>query len=290
MGLLEGAGAFITGGGISVGRACVELFRKEGAEVAFLDIRADRTQAVIDATGAHGYVADLADRGAVFAAIDDAAARMGRLTVLVNVASVMQGGRVVDTTEAQLDRMLAVNVKGYYFATQAAIPHMLKAGKGSLIQFGSVAATHPAWGESYGIVKASQVALAYQCAMEYAPTIRSNAVLCGWIADSPASRLLQTIPELIDPILADHPMHRAATSAELAGVCLFLASDLSSSVNGETIVADGGQTRTQGNLNALMQKIGPLFGAHPELIERNARNLAAVTPDELTGKRTRGAG
>lgn len=285
MGLLDGARAFITGGGISVGRACVELFLEHGAQVAFLDIRADRTQAVIDTTGAHGYVADLADRAAVHAAIDDAAGKMGGLTVLVNVASVMQGGRVVDTTEEQLDRMFAVNVKGYYWSTQAAIPHMLRAGKGSLVQFGSVAATHPAWGESYGIVKASQMALAYQCAMEYAPTIRSNAVLCGWIADSPASRLLQTIPELIDPILADHPMHRAATSAELAGTCLFLASDLSSAVNGETLVADGGQTRTQGNLNALMQKIGPLFAKDPELIRQNARNLAAVTPDELMKRR-----
>jgi NAD(P)-dependent dehydrogenase (short-subunit alcohol dehydrogenase family) len=180
--------------------------------------------------------------------------------------------------------MFAVNVKGYYWSTQAAIPHMLKAGRGSLVQFGSVAATHPAWGESYGIVKASQMALAYQCAMEYAPTIRSNAVLCGWIADSPASRLLQTIPELIDPILADHPMHRAATSMELAGTCLFLASELSSAVNGATIVADGGQTRTQGNLNALMQKIGPLFAKDPDLIRRNAQNLAAVTPEDLIGK------
>lgn len=281
MGLLDGAKAFVTGGGISVGRACVELFLQHGAQVAFLDIRADRVEAVRRATGAHGYVADLADRAAVFAAIDDAAAKMAGLTVLVNVASVMQGGRVVDTTEEQLDRMFAVNVKGYYWSTQAAIPHMLDAGKGSLVQFGSVAATHPAWGESYGIVKASQMALAYQCAMEHAPTIRSNAVLCGWIADSPASRLLQTIPELIDPILADHPMHRTATSAELAGTCLFLASDLSSAINGETIVADGGQTRTQGNLNALMQKIGPLFAKNPDLIRQNAQNLAAVTPDDL---------
>lgn len=279
--LLENAKAFVTGGGISVGRACVELFLEHGAQVAFLDIREDRVAAVRQATGAHGYVADLADRAAVLAAVNDAATRMGGLTVLVNVASVMQGGRVVDTTEAQLDRMFAVNVKGYYWSTQAAIPHMLAAGKGSLVQFGSVAATHPAWGESYGIVKASQVALAYQCAMEYAPAIRSNAVLCGWIQDSPASRLLQTIPELIDPVLADHPMHRAATSAELAGTCLFLASDLSSAVNGAAIVADGGQTRTQGNLNALMQKIGPLFAQDPDLTRRNAENLAAVTPDQL---------
>lgn len=281
--LLENAKAFITGGGISVGRACVELFMREGAKVAFLDIREDRTDAVMRATGALGYVADIADRDAVCAAVDDAAAKMSGITVLVNVASVMEGGRVVETSEAQLDRMFAVNVKGYYWATQAAIPHMLRAGKGSLVQFGSVAATNPGWGESYGIVKASQLALAYQCAMEYAPTIRSNAIVCGWIQDSPASRLLQTIPEIIAPIMADHPMHRAATSAELANVCLFLASDMSSAINGETIVADGGQTRTQGNLNALMQRMGPLFAAHPDLVTKNLKNLAAVTPDDLMG-------
>lgn len=279
--LLENARAFVTGGGISVGRACVERFAEEGAQVAFLDIHAGRTQAVTQATGALGYVADIADRAAVFAAVNDAAAKMGGLTVLVNVASVMEGGRVVDTSEAQLDHMFAVNVKGYYWATQAAVPHMLSAGKGSIVQFGSVAATHPGWGESYGIVKASQLALAYQCAMEYAPTIRSNAVICGWIQDSPSSRLLQTIPEVIGPIMADHPMHRGATSAELANVCLFLASDLASAINGETVVADGGQTRTQGNLNALMQQMGPLFAADPELLARNLRNLAAVTPEEL---------
>lgn len=281
--LLQGAKAFITGGGISVGRACVEAFLREGAKVAFLDIREARTQAVIQATGALGYVADIADREAVFAAVNDAAEKMGGMTVLVNVASVMEGGCVVDTTEAHLDRMFAVNVKGYYWSTQAAVPHMLKAGKGSLIQFGSVAATNPGWGESYGIVKASQLALAYQCAMEYAPVIRSNAVMCGWIKDSPASRLLQTIPELIDPIMADHPMHRAATSAELADVCLFLASDLSNSINGETIVADGGQTRTQGNLNALMRKMGPTFASHPDLVARQVKNSAAVTPEDLMG-------
>jgi len=281
MGLLAGAKAFVAGGGISVGRACVERFEQEGARVAFLDVHEARTRAVSEATGAHGYTVDIANRDAVVAAIDDAAQRMGGLTVLVNVASASAGRRVVDTREADLDLMVDVNLKGYYWTTQAAIPHMLEAGKGSLIQFGSVGATHPGFGEAYGVVKASQVTLAYQCAMEYAPTIRSNAILAGWIQDSPSSRLIQEIPELIDPILADHPMHRTATSEELANVCLFLASDLSSSINGETIVADGGQTRTQGNLNATMQRSPELFASDPQLAERRARMLEAATPEDL---------
>jgi NAD(P)-dependent dehydrogenase (short-subunit alcohol dehydrogenase family) len=281
--LLEGAKAVIVGGGISVGRACVELFQKEGARVAFLEINEARAKAVMDATGAPGYVVDIADKDAVFAAMADAAEKMGGITVLVNVASEMKGGRVIDTTEKQLDRMIAVNLKGYYWTTQAAIPYMLQAGKGSIVQFGSVAVTNPGWAESYGIVKASQVTLAYQCCMEYSPVIRSNAVLAGWIEDSPSSRFIQEIPELIDPIMADHPMHRAAKAAELANVCLFLASDLSSYVNGETIVADGGQTRTQGNLNATMQGMGGVL-SDPDSLAKLIRRTQAVTPEEVMGE------
>lgn len=280
-GLLDGAKTFIAGGGISVGRACVEVFQREGAQVAFLEIDPARTEAVVEATGALGYTVDISDREAAQAAIDDAASKMGGLTALVNIASHMEGGRVLDTTEAQIDRMVEVNIKGYYWTTQAAIPHMLAGGNGSIIQFGSVAATHPGFAESYSIVKASQLALAYQLAMEHAPTIRSNAVMCGWITDSHKSRLLQTIPELIDPIMADHPMHRGATSEELAKVCLFLASDLSSCINGETLVADGGQTRTQGNLNAMFQNMGQVFAKNPELIARLMKMQAAATPEEL---------
>jgi len=280
--LLEGAKAFIAGGGISVGRACVEVFQREGATVAFLDINEARTRAVMDATGALGYVVDIADRDAVFAAMADAAEKMGGITVLVNVASEMRGGRVVETTQKQLDRMIDVNVKGYYWTTQAAIPYMLEAGRGSIIQFGSVAATNPGWAESYGIVKASQITLAYQCCMEYSPVIRSNAVIAGWIEDSPTSRFIQEVPELIDPIMADHPMHRAAKSIELANVCLFLASDLSSYINGETIIADGGQTRTQGNLNATMQRMRQVL-SDPDLLAKFVKRTQAVTPEEVMG-------
>ena len=280
--LLEGAKAFIAGGGISVGRACVEVFQREGATVAFLDINEARTRAVMDATGALGYVVDIADRDAVFAAMADAAEKMGSITVLVNVASEMRGGRVVETTQKQLDRMIDVNVKGYYWTTQAAIPYMLEAGRGSIIQFGSVAATNPGWAESYGIVKASQITLAYQCCMEYSPVIRSNAVIAGWIEDSPTSRFIQEVPELIDPIMADHPMHRAAKSIELANVCLFLASDLSSYINGETIIADGGQTRTQGNLNATMQRMRQVL-SDPDLLAKFVKRTQAVTPEEVMG-------
>jgi len=256
MGLLGGAKAVITGGGASVGRACVELFLKEGAQVAFLEIREERTREVVNSTGALGYTVDIADKSAVAAAMTDAAEKMGGITVLVNVAS--QGGmnRVHETPDDELDRMIDVNLKGNYYTTRAAIPHMLKAGKGSIVQFSTVGAFRPGYAEgSYCAAKAGQFTLSYLCAMEYSPVIRSNVIASGWIEDSPTSRFIQRVPEWIEPIMADHPMHRAMKSMELAKVCLFLASDMSSAVNGATIVADGGQTRTQPNLNATLKKV-----------------------------------
>ena len=256
MGLLEGAKAVITGGGASVGRACVELFLEEGAQVAFFEIREERTREVVNSTGALGYTLDIADKSAVVAAMTDAAKKMSGVTVLVNVAS--QGGLnlVHETPDNELDRMIDVNLKGNYYTTRAAIPYMLKAGIGSIVQFSTVGAFRPGYSEgSYCAAKAGQFTLSYLCAMEYSPIIRSNVIASGWIEDSPTSRFIQKVPEWIDPIMADHPMHRAMKSMELAKVCLFLASDMSSAINGATIVADGGQTRTQPNLNATLKKV-----------------------------------
>lgn len=248
--LLAGESVFVAGGGISVGRACVELFLREGGQVAFLDHDRARVEAVRKATGALGYTCDIADRAAVKAALDDAAKQLGGLTALVNVASFTAVAPVAEVTEIDLDRMTAVNLKGYYWTTQAVIPHMLSAGHGSIVQLSSIAANKPAWGEAYSLFKGAQVTLAYQVANEYGPAIRSNALLAGLIEDSPRLRQVQTIPAIIGPVLADHPMGRAMHAAELARACLFLASPASAAINGAAIVADGGQTRTQPNLNA----------------------------------------
>ena len=176
--------------------------------------------------------------------------------------------------------MFAVNVKGYYWSTQAAIPHMLKAGKGSPCS----SAASPR-----RIPRGASRTASSRRARWRSPTsarwstpdhpLERGAVRL--IADSPASRLLQTIPELIDPILADHPRctarRRPRSLAEPPRI-----GPVERAINGETIVADGGQRRTQGNLNALMQKIRPLFAKNRISSGRTrTQNLAAVTPDDL---------
>jgi NAD(P)-dependent dehydrogenase (short-subunit alcohol dehydrogenase family) len=279
--LLANKKIFIAGGGMSVGRACIDLFQQHGARVAFLDIHPERVAKTVEATGALGYCVDIADKDAVHKAINEAALAMGGLTALLNIASEMQGGTVAQTRDEHLDRMIDVNIKGFYWSTQAAIPHLLESGNGSIVQFGSVAATHPGYGESYGFAKAAQIALAYQLAMEHAPTIRSNALLCGWISDSPKSRALTQSDALTAAIFEDHPMQRPATAEELAGACMFLVSDLSMAVNGETIVADGGQTRTQGNLNAMFKNLPKLLADDPQLLTRMQKMTQANSPEEL---------
>lgn len=287
---LAGGKAFITGGGGSVGRACVELFLQEGAQVAFLEVNPERTQATMAATGALGYTGDMMDKHVLVAAIDDAASKLGGLTVLVNTPAGYGatrptltsgiGGLVTELTDQLLANNNLLHINAHLWATQAAIPHMLKSGKGSIIQFGSVASTNPGWSEVYGIQKAGQTTLAYQCAMEYAPTIRSNALICGWM--EPAYQgALQRNPAGIAKIMADHPLHHPNSLADLAKACLFLASDLGSAINGELVFADGGQTRSQANMSPVMRELNARLRSDRAFAARQHANLHAATPDEL---------
>lgn len=256
MKLLEGARAIVTGGGASVGRACVEVFIAHGARVAFLEIDPERAREVEAATGSKGYVVDIADRAAVEAAISEAAAWLGGVTVLVNQASCCFLNVVHQQTDAEFERTLDVNIKGHFYCTRAVIPHMLAAGKGSIVDISSVAATNPGWAEStYCAAKAAQIVLSKEVAIDYAPVIRANSLAVGWIHDSPTSSGIQQVPELIDPVFDEHPSGRGGQSWEIANVALFFASDMSSYVTGQCLIVDGGQTLPQPGLNGTMRRI-----------------------------------
>jgi NAD(P)-dependent dehydrogenase (short-subunit alcohol dehydrogenase family) len=264
MKLLDGARVIITGGGASVGRACIDVFQQHGAQVAFLEIDAERARLAEQATGAKGYVVDIADKAAVEAAIADAAARLGGITVLVNTASCCFLNVVHNQTDAEFERTVDVNFKGHFYCTRAVIPHMLQAGKGSIVDVSSVAATNPGWAEStYCAAKAAQIVLNKEVAMDYAPVIRANSLAVGWIRDSPTSEFVQRVPELIDPIWNEHPSGRGGETWEIANVALFFASDLSSYVTGQCLIVDGGQTLPQAGLNGTLRKIVAQMRAEP---------------------------
>jgi NAD(P)-dependent dehydrogenase (short-subunit alcohol dehydrogenase family) len=133
---------------------------------------------------------------------------------------------------------------------------MLEAGKGSIVDISSVAATNPGWAEStYCAAKGAQIVLNMEVAMDYAPVIRANSLAVGWIHDSPTAGPMQAIPELIDPILDEHLSGRGGESWEIANVALFFASDLSSYVTGQCLKVDGGQTLPQPGLNGMLRKV-----------------------------------
>lgn len=277
MKLLEGAKAIVTGGGASVGRACVEVFQQHGAQVAFLEIKPKRAQAVQEATGAKGYVVDIADKGVVEEAIADAAQHLGGITVLVNQASACFLNVVHHQTDEEFERTVDVNLKGHFYCTRAVIPHMLAAGKGAIVDISSVAATNPGWAEStYCAAKAAQIVLNKEVAIDYGPVIRANSLAVGWVADSPNSAFIQSDPELIDPVFNESPSGRSGQSWEIANAALFFASDLSSFVTGQCLIVDGGQTLPQAGLNGTMRKLVAMMRNEPVSVKQRG-----VAPDRF---------
>ena len=137
--------AIVTGGAVGIGRACVIRMAEEGAKVAILDRQEAEGQALAAELTSQGHEAafwpvDVADEAAMKAAIDAVAARFGGLHVLVNNAGISGSPKPTDqVTEAEWDLVQAVNVKGVFFGTKHAIPHLRAAGKGAIIHLSSIA-------------------------------------------------------------------------------------------------------------------------------------------------------
>jgi NAD(P)-dependent dehydrogenase (short-subunit alcohol dehydrogenase family) len=253
---LQGKVAFITGAGNGQGRAAAGLFARHGAQVVVADFdrdAADRTVAEIrqaegQALAVYGDVGVEAD---VRRMVETAVERFGALHVLYNNAGVLWKDRdrsVVDTEEQWWDRVMAINLKGVYFTCKYGIPHLLRAGGGSIIVIGSVSAlrgfTLPQ--DAYTASKGALISLTKSLAVQYARhNVRANIIHPG-IVETPMQA-----PYLADPAKraafeAATPLGRLARPEEIASVALFLASDESSYVTGAEIAVDGGYTATGG--------------------------------------------
>ena len=251
---LRGRTAVITGAGSSIGRATAELFASEGAGVAILDRDAPAAEAAaeaISATGgvAHPVVADVSSPDDVSRAIASSARLLGRLDIVFNNAGVAPSGSVLDTDEDEWDRCFAVNVKGVYLTSRAAIPHLRAAGGGSIINQASVAALiGMANFSAYSAAKGAVVSLTRAMAIDLAPLgIRVNA-LCPGAVHTPVMEPLMrnhgggSLERGLELTAAKHPIGRLGTPAEIAGAALFLASDDAAFVTGATLPVDGGRT------------------------------------------------
>jgi NAD(P)-dependent dehydrogenase (short-subunit alcohol dehydrogenase family) len=247
---LAGRVALVTGAARGIGRAIATTLAGHGALVVATDLPSaapllDALVAEIANRGglARAVPADISRKAEVDALVQSTMDGSGRIDILVNNAGIHDyPAPLLETSEADWDRLFAVNVKGVLFACQAAVPHMRAQGTGSVINIASDSAFDVIADEGgYGISKIAVVRMAAYLAKELAGTgIRVNSLAPGWVR----SRL--TEPFFQDPVSAASifdavPARRIAEPDEIANVVLFLASDLASYVNGHCIVVDGGR-------------------------------------------------
>jgi NAD(P)-dependent dehydrogenase (short-subunit alcohol dehydrogenase family) len=233
----EGKVALVTGAASGIGRATVERLVDEGALVVALDVTpVDEAPGIVPLTG------DVSDPAVAESAVAAAVERFGALHVLANVAGILRTARTHEHDFATWDRVLAVNLTGTFACCRAAIPALLDAGGGAIVNTASTAALsgHP-WAAAYSASKGGVLALTKVIAVEYAREgIRANCVCPGSI-DTPITGDF-VFPEGADARLVKRLMaiDRPRGPETVAAAIAFLASDDAAHVNGESLRVDGG--------------------------------------------------
>ena len=243
----------ITGAALGIGRACAIRLAEEGANIALFDVLDPPGQALAAELATRGFPArywhvDVTSEAALKAAIDDVAAHYGSVDVLVNNAGVAGVNKPThEITEAEWDWVQAVNVKGVFFATKHAIPHMKRGGRGSIINLSSIyglvgAADVPPYHASKGAVRL----MSKTDAMIYAPDrIRVNSVHPGFIwTPMVEAHLKSTGATDVEAAKAAtgqlHPLGHMGDVDDIAWGVVYLASQESKFVTGSELVIDGG--------------------------------------------------
>jgi 3-oxoacyl-[acyl-carrier protein] reductase len=255
---LDGKVAIVTGAGRGLGRAISSRLAEAGATVVCADIvestALDTAALITDAGGcATGAVLDVTRRTDVDELVTATVAEHGHLDVMVNNAAIIVDGLVLDTSEEDLDRVMAVNFKGVFFGCQAAGRVMVKQGSGSIINLASGAIDMPTPTlVCYSTAKAAVAQLSRTLAMELAPQrVRVNAIAPGWI-DTPmnerhARRADGTLDEEQQAAYREQraklsPMNMAGEPDDIAFAALYLASPAAKFVTGIVMRPNGGST------------------------------------------------
>jgi NAD(P)-dependent dehydrogenase (short-subunit alcohol dehydrogenase family) len=253
-GRLSGKVAVITGAGSGIGRAAAELFAREGADVALVDLNAEAAAEAAGKIAAAGgrtlaAGADVSDAAQVSRAFSQISGEFGRVDVLYNNAGVNSAGSVTDATDEDWDRCFAVNAKGTFLCSREAGRLMVAGGGGSIINQGSVAAlVGIANFASYCASKGAVVALTRSMSVDLAPRgVRVNAICPGTVYTPLMEPMLRArgngdLAAGLAMTTVKYPIGRLGTPEEIAAVALFLASDDSSFLTGSVITADGGMT------------------------------------------------
>jgi NAD(P)-dependent dehydrogenase (short-subunit alcohol dehydrogenase family) len=248
---LDGKHAVITGAGSGIGRAIARTFAAQGAHVSVLERDEAAGAATVDlireAGGAADAIAcDVSSAPSVASAFDRAAAA-APIDILVNNAGVSHIGTVTTTSEADLDRLYAVNVKGVYLCSNAAIPRMVDAGGGAILNLASIASLIGLVDRfAYSMTKGAVLTMTRSIAVDYIKQgIRCNCVcparvhtpfVDGYLRDSYPGRE----QEMFEQLSQYQPIGRMAEPEEVAALALYLCSDEASFITGQAYPIDGG--------------------------------------------------
>ncbi len=254
MARLQGKVAFITGAAMGMGRATAELFAAEGARVAVTDFNEEAGRATAEAIAAQGgdavfHPLDVSDERQVADAVARVVERWGTIDVLVNCAGVIGPDKQThEVTEEEWDALFAVDVKGVFFATKHAVPHMIAQRSGSIVNFSSI---YGLIGNDefspYHVAKGAVTMLTKQDAASYGQyNVRVNSVhpstVLTPLVEGIANAFEGGLPAYERHMTSNQSIRRLGTPLDVAYAVLFLASDESSWVTGVNLPVDGGYT------------------------------------------------
>lgn len=245
MKLLQGKVAVITGAARGIGKAIAIKFANEGADIAFTDLAIDdnakATEAEIAALGVKvkGYASNAANFEDTHNVVTEIVKDFGRIDILVNNAGITRDGLMMRMSEAQWDMVINVNLKSAFNFIHAVSPVMMKQKSGSIINMSSVVGVSGNAGQcNYTASKAGMIGLAKSIAKELGSRgIRANCIAPGFIITDMTGALSDEVKEAWAKQI---PLRRGGTPEDVANVCTFLASDLSSYVTGQVIHCCGG--------------------------------------------------
>ncbi len=245
----------ITGGGSGIGAATARRFAAEGATLAIIDRDPEGLLRIGAEVDGHAYALDVRDSEEVTEVINVIAQTLGQIDILVNNAGTGDL-RPLHTVDDKLwHRLIDVNLTGTFNLTRAVIPYMLETGGGAIVNNASVSGFAPTRNEAaYSAAKAGVISLTKSAALEYGPTVRANCVAPGHVR-TPMTAVWDQMPDAFEPIAATIPLGRIGEAEEVAEVILFLASDRSSYITGQTLVVDGGAILPQAGTDAALAKL-----------------------------------